>query len=132
MYYMRRRRAACHWQQALPPFGDGCCRRRPTSSSRALELQLKQACLLEDSTGGTHEVGMELLLKARRPPVSQEHRSRGLGQGGGLPIAPLSGGYHPPRGWASGWQHTLRGSGGVESRLKCAVGGVAHSARLYR
>ena len=132
MYHARRRGAACHWQQALPAFGDGCCRRRPASSSRALEVQLKQACLLKDSTGGTQQVGLKLLLKARRRPVSEEHRPRGLGQGGGLPNAPGPGGHHPPRARACGWQHTLRGSGGVESRLKCAVGGAVHSARLYR
>ena len=132
MYHARRRGAACHWQQALPPFGDGCCRRPPTASSRALELHLEQACLLKDSTGGTQQVGVKLLPEARRPPVSQEHRSRGVWQAGGLPIVPGSGGHHPPRGRASGWQHTLRGCGGLESRLKCAVGGAAHSARLYR
>ena len=75
MYHARRRGAAYDWQQALPPFGDGCCRRRPASSSRALEVQLEQACLLKDSTGGTQQVGVKLLLEARRRPVSEEHRS---------------------------------------------------------
>jgi len=68
-----------HWHQALPPFGDGCCRRQPTASSSAIEVQLEQACLLKDSTDGTQKGGLKLLIEARRTPVSQEHRiSRSL------------------------------------------------------